>query len=755
LMRLVAPKALGATKIEAISLLFDGLHKNSMLRKIAQGPEGRINSVAFDGAGARVALGGRARAGAADSEERGGVIMIRDAQSWQLLQRFEQPSDAVASVSFSPDDRFVASGGYDGKLRIWDASLGGQVGGAIDAEGQRFVLNVIFGRLPNGEEFLLSTGEQPPKQASKALVWRMADGRPQAPAAQLSDLDQVLAVDYASGPGWAVLLGSTEDTVLGVLWDIVNDRAVAGPFPVFDCDGDDNKGTGQALQDCPSQYGKVAISQDGKRLATLTRQNQIVLWNLERPEFPTKLALLSGHKAEILALRFHGRRLASSSRNGDIFLWDESQVAKDRLILADGDVHLALDPSIRLPAQTDWVRSLSFSHDGNALVSASGNTSMLWSIGDDRVLSTVMPEQGDQVWSLALQAGRLATGGRDSHLMLWRDLDAPRPQALPFDRESTRLASLSLDKGASLLAAAELKGRVRVWKLGSPAVAPASPVFDENMGWKVYGVALSPDGRYLAISGVDGELRVLERHGDLWAATSIDRTGLAGDGWRVTGWGDNLAFSDDGEHLYFATEEDPSGYDGPKRYDVRAVELPPSHKPVYASIQGGTGEIMSLAYSPRCGTATTPCLAAGGLSNVVQVWQPDEQGEWRVLRDFEGHQDRINTVAISPDGKTIASGSRDSTIRLWDLSSGKEIALFTGHSAYVNRVAFSDDGRWLYSASDDGNVIRLNVDFSTYQGLVCETIDRNPTCEEWRALDIEDAAYLQLCPQWPQAHCAD
>lgn len=755
LMRLVAPKALGADKIEAISLLFDGLHKNSMMRKISQGPEGRINSVAFDGVGDRVALGGRATAGAADSEERGGVIMIRDAQSWALLHRFEQPGDAVASVGFSPDDRFVASGGYDGKVRIWDASLGSQVGGAIDAEGQRFVLNVVFGRLPNGQDFLLSTGEQAPKQPTKALIWHMADGRPQAPVSPVSNLEQVLAVDYASGPGWAVLLGRAEETVLGVLWDIDNNRAVSGPFPVFDCNGGDSKGTGQSPQECASQYGKVAISQDGKRLATLTSRNQIVLWNLERPEFPTKLALLSGHNAEILALRFHGRRLASSSRNGEIFLWDEGQVAKDRFILADGDIHLTLDPSIRLPAQTDWVRSLSFNHDGTALVSASGNTSMLWSIKDSRVLSTLMPEHRNQVWSLALKAGRLATGGKDTQLLLWQDLDAPKPQPLSFDRQSTRLASLSLDKSGTLLAAAELKGRVRIWKLESSAGAQQSPVFDDNMGWRVYGVALSPDGRFLAISGFDGELRVLQRHGDDWSPTSIDRTNLGEHDWRVTGWGDNLAFSDDGGHLYFGTEESPRDRVGRKDYAVRAVELPPPREPVYSSIQGDAGEIMSLAYAPRCGTAAMPCLAWGGLRNVVQIWQRDEHAGWRVLRDFEGHQDRISTVAISPDGKTIASGSRDSTIRLWDLSSGKEIAVFTGHSAYVNRVAFSDDGRWLYSASDDGNVIRLNVDFSTYQGLVCETIDRNPTCEEWRALDIEDAAYLQLCPQWPQAHCAD
>jgi WD40 repeat protein len=63
-------------------------------------------------------------------------------------------------------------------------------------------------------------------------------------------------------------------------------------------------------------------------------------------------------------------------------------------------------------------------------------------------------------------------------------------------------------------------------------------------------------------------------------------------------------------------------------------------------------------------------------------------------------------VAFSPDGKTIASGSTDNTIKLWDVASGKQLKTLNGHSSSVLSVAFSSDGKTIASGSDD-NTIKL------------------------------------------------
>ena len=69
-----------------------------------------------------------------------------------------------------------------------------------------------------------------------------------------------------------------------------------------------------------------------------------------------------------------------------------------------------------------------------------------------------------------------------------------------------------------------------------------------------------------------------------------------------------------------------------------------------------------------------------------------------------GHAGGVVSVAFSPDGKQALSGSNDSTLKLWDIKTGKEIRTFFGHSRGVNSVAFSPDGKQALSGSDDGTL---------------------------------------------------
>jgi WD40 repeat protein len=70
------------------------------------------------------------------------------------------------------------------------------------------------------------------------------------------------------------------------------------------------------------------------------------------------------------------------------------------------------------------------------------------------------------------------------------------------------------------------------------------------------------------------------------------------------------------------------------------------------------------------------------------------------------HDDKVHSVAFSPDGHLLASGSGDRTVKIWDASTGTCIRTFEGHSGSVYAIAFSPDGRLLASGGDD-NSLRL------------------------------------------------
>lgn len=85
----------------------------------------------------------------------------------------------------------------------------------------------------------------------------------------------------------------------------------------------------------------------------------------------------------------------------------------------------------------------------------------------------------------------------------------------------------------------------------------------------------------------------------------------------------------------------------------------------------------------------------------IKLWEVNTGQE---IFTFTGHSDSVWSVAFSPNGQLLASGSWDKTIKIWEVGTGTEICTLTGHTNYVRAVAFSPDGLTLVSSSDDDTI---------------------------------------------------
>ena len=107
------------------------------------------------------------------------------------------------------------------------------------------------------------------------------------------------------------------------------------------------------------------------------------------------------------------------------------------------------------------------------------------------------------------------------------------------------------------------------------------------------------------------------------------------------------------------------------------------------------------------------------------------------------------SVRFSPDGRTLASASRDGSIILWDVATGRPVGLpFQGHSGWVMSVAFSPDGRVLASGSTDTTVVLWDMAVEAWEEKACALANRNLTAAEQERF-FSGTSYTKTCPALP------
>jgi WD40 repeat protein len=192
-------------------------------------------------------------------------------------------------------------------------------------------------------------------------------------------------------------------------------------------------------------------------------------------------------------------------------------------------------------------------------------------------------------------------------------------------------------------------------------------------------MAFSPDGRRLVAGGEKN--RILQ----VWNARTGDPVGKVGlHNRQVQG----LVFSGKGGHLASASADGAI-----KLWDASRLGKEQTPRDIFGA-RVGMG-FRGMAFSPDGRR-----LVAGGEKNTAKIWDVQTGQE---LQTLYGHSRDVWVTAFStdPEGQWVASAGEDSTVKIWDSQTGKLVRSFRGHTGLVGSLAFSPKGRWLFSGSRD------------------------------------------------------
>jgi WD40 repeat protein len=662
--------------------------------------------------------------------------LLRDVLSKRFfrntLSAAEDFVDWIRCVAFSPDGRCLAVGHARGALRIWTLDgavhepkvLRGSAGQANTVAFSHDGARLVLGRLGTDEELYA------------VEVWEFADldRGPRIIGTHKREVSYVAfrrdgTVVSAGGDGtfrlWSPSVEGRSETLLeapGLTTASMSgdEQWLAAAVPdaqVIVMHLGESRSEAATLHVGQTDVNALAFSPDSCWLATGSggvesgEDDGVRLWDLT--DLASKPRYLGDHFHGIESLRFSpdGDLLVTGGRDAGVVLWN---VATGKRL-----------SRLEIPFE-GWIESVAFSPDGLRLAAGNMHTlgtkadivTCVWQLGVPPASARTLGNHRF-VNSLAISATakHIASGDNDGTVRVWTAApDGGRGANLLGESRGRVHGRCDVSIGGDkYVVAGDAGGRIRLWDLSSPE----RPLLDEQVGEYVHAVTCTRAGDRFAAAIRRGTSRL-----HLWRCDTLDCEPLAECPQNAGPV--SLAFNTDGERIAAGC------YDG----KVRVWRTDASREPEFV-LDGGTDRLDAVAFGNR-----GRLVAGGGINRIIFIWDLEDP-ELRPRR-LVGHAGKIESLAFSLDDEILASASRDKTARLWNINLELLEPVILRHDVDVHDLAFFPSDPYLLTAS--GSSLHFwPASSKDLADMVCQTVRRDLTKEEWLRYAGDDLPYEPTC----------
>ncbi|TDL23828.1 WD40 repeat-like protein [Rickenella mellea] len=349
--------------------------------------------------------------------------------------------------------------------------------------------------------------------------------------------------------------------------------------------------------------------------------------------------------------------------------------------------------SSTLSGHSSPILCAAFSPTGNHLATGSGDcTARLWDLNTETPSHTLSGHKG---WVLCVEwegmERKLATGGHDGQVRLW-DPKTGKPIGDALKGHSKWVTSLSwepihLNAETPRLASSSKDGTVRVWSTLTRRTEYTLGGHTASVNVVKWGGGGLGGKGVLYTASSDSTVRVWDTNGGKPLHTLKDHAH----------WVTTLALNTD-----FVLRTGPFDHTTKKpSSDSEAQSLALAR---YNKVLASTPELLISGSDDHTLYLWSLYPSRTGVSKEAKEEAVEKGGKLKPLTRLTGHQRQVAHVAFSPDGRWAASGSWDSSVRIWEGRTGKYVATLRGHVGAVYRLTWSADSRLLVSASKDSTL---------------------------------------------------